>query len=78
MREAHSRPVRPTVKGALRYGARTRPKEHLVSEPEPEQELDQPDLDDGERALRDAEKLREHEQEEADNDFAPIWNEDDD
>ena len=42
---------------------------------EPEQELDEPGLDDGERALRDAEKLRE--QDNADDDVAPSPLEDD-
>lgn len=36
-----------------------------------EQELDQPGLDDEERAFRDAEHDRDHEQDEADNDVAP-------
>ena len=36
-----------------------------------EQEEDQPGLDDGERALRDAEQERHHEQDDADDDVAP-------
>jgi len=38
---------------------------------EPEQELDQHGLDDQERALRDAERLRDREQDNADDDVAP-------
>jgi hypothetical protein len=38
---------------------------------ENEQELDQPGLDDEERAFRAAQKERDHEQDEADNDVAP-------
>jgi hypothetical protein len=36
-----------------------------------EEELDQPGLDDEERAFRNAEKERDHEQDDADNDAAP-------
>lgn len=43
---------------------------------EHEQELDQPGLDDEERAFRNAEKERDHEQDEADNDVEPSYADD--
>jgi hypothetical protein len=53
----------------LRYGEPNQPEGAAMSEHE--QELDQPGLDDEERAFRDAQAERDQEQDEADNDVGP-------
>jgi hypothetical protein len=55
--------------GHVRYVGRNPPEGATVSEHE--QELDQPGLDDEERAFRNAQRERDHEQDDADNDVAP-------